>query len=131
MQIYGDIDSVRDVEDCIRATKRYAVRMKKSNHPIQGEEEPTSNFTIDYTVYIADDDTKLMNPNRPFIGEYIKLYNWFISPSIEVHFTYDYRSNSAEIRCKKEDIEELKEVIPGFQSKVSIIKESKNVKIKV
>jgi hypothetical protein len=131
MQIYGNIESIRNVEDCIRATKRYVIKMKKGNHPIQGD-EPTSNFTIDYTVYLTSDESKLMNSNVSLIGEYVKLYNWFISPSVDVHFTYDYRVNSAEIRCKKEDIEKLKDVIPSFNLMITNIKEcEKNVEVKV
>ena len=119
----GNIESVRAVEDCIRATKKYTegIGTMRKKHPIQGEDFPSKVFCKYYEVYPHVD----LEEKRPFsetIGVAFDLW-WRDTPFIDVIFKYDYRSNIATVNIKDgvKAVRELTKEIPNFGEALSAI----------
>jgi hypothetical protein len=117
-EIHSNIASIRELEDCIRSTKRYTkgAFRKQIQHPIQGEELPSKVLTEYYEVYPTLDVDWNM-PARTAID-----WLWGDIKHIDVHFVYDYRYNKAYIKVKdgKDAMEELVKNIPGFKDALDI-----------
>jgi len=108
----GNIACVRDVEDCIRATKKYTkgAFRKEIQHPIQGGEFPSKQITEHYEVY---PDTELswdMSASEAWA------WVWGDVSHIDVVFRYDYQKNWASVTVKagREAVIELARAIPNF-----------------
>ena len=108
----GDIESVRAVEDCIRATKKYTegISTIRKHHPIQGEDFPSRVFVKYYEVYPKTEISWNMPVN--IAADWL----WCDVPCINLTFHYDYRSNEAYVIVKNGDgtVKELMENIPGI-----------------
>lgn len=120
----GNIASVRNLEDCIRATKKYSegVHIMATKHPIQGEEFPSKKFCKYYEFY-PDMEISWDMP----VGRAVE---WlFGNPRvINITFIYDYRMNKAEVQIDGgKDLTELQHVIPGFGNAVMDVIASRGV----
>lgn len=111
-EFIGSILAVREVEDCIRATKKYTkgAFTKSVKHPMQGEEFPSRVLTEYYEVY---PDTELswdMSASEAWA------WVWGDVPHIDVRFHYNYQQNKAMIVIYGGNgvVEELKRAIPQF-----------------
>ena len=115
----GNIVSVRAVEDCIRATKKYTkgVFRKQVQHPIQGEDFPSKVLIEFYEVY---PDVEV-SWNMP-VGKALD-WLWGDVACIDVLFKYDYRVNKAEVVIKDGAVavKKLAEGIPGFSLELAKI----------
>lgn len=91
----GNIISIREIEDCIRATKMYAKKHWPRYKPeaIQGEEFPSSVTTEYYEVY-PDAESGLGNM------DIVTAVFWLAgeTPQYDVVFQYDYRGNKALVK---------------------------------
>ena len=108
---FGDILSIRAVEDSIRVTKRYTegVKTMRAKHPIQGEEFSSKVFCKYYEVYPNVDVSKM---SFGTIIEWLSGYK----THIDVVFSYDYRDNTASVIIEDGIIavRELAKAIPKF-----------------
>lgn len=108
----SDINSLRALEDCIRATKKYTegVMTMRHEHPlIQGEDFPSKVFCKYYEVY-PDVDTSNMSAGT--IVEWLSGYK----KHIDVVFRYDYRYDKAAISIHDgvDAVKQLAQEIPNF-----------------
>ena len=111
-EVYGNIISIRALEDCIRATKKYTegIQTIRKTHPVQGEELPSRVFYKYYEVY-PDMEVGLDMDYRDFAD-----WVWGDTACIDVMFHYDYRVNKASVLVRDGDgvVKKLIESIPGF-----------------
>ena len=120
----GDIESIRAVEDCIRATKKYTkgAFSPPVRHPIQGESFPSKVLSEYYEVYPEMEISWNMPVN--------KAIDWMFSntPCINMVFYYDYRNNSARVTVKDGNgaIKELMDNIPGIKEALGKTEEKSN-----
>lgn len=113
-RIYGTIDSIRNVEDCIRATKKYTkgVFRKSAQHPIQGESSPSRVLTEYYEVYPDVDLSWDMSASEAWA------WIWGDVVHIDVFFHYDYRSGRGhmDVPSGAESMKKLREKIPDLSA---------------
>jgi hypothetical protein len=109
----GNIETIRAVEDCIRATKKYTegISTIRQHHPIQGEDFPSRVFGKYYEVYPKTEISWNMPVNTAVD------WLWCDVPCINLTFHYDYRSNEAYVLVKNGDgvMSELMDNIPGIE----------------
>ena len=114
----GNIVSVRAVEDCIRATKKYTegIGTMRAKAPVQGEDFPSKVFCKYYEVYPHVD----LNKKRSLLDAIGASVEWLsgYSTHIDVVFRYDYRADKASVTIKDgiAAIKELRLEIPGFHN---------------
>lgn len=108
--IEGNIESIRAIEDAIRATKYYTegITTHRAKHPIQGNEIPTRSFTKIYEIYL---DSQYPDMDSPVM----ELIKWTVSRAVIVYFWYDYRSGKAKFKVNPDYIDALCEIIPDFR----------------
>lgn len=108
----GNIESVRAIEDCIRATKKYTegINTMRRHHPIQGEDFSSKAFTKYYEVYPKIEISWNMPVNTAID------WLWCDTPCINLVFYYDYRNNNAYVTVKNGDgaVKELVDNIPNI-----------------
>jgi len=113
----GAIVLVRDVEDCIRATKKYTegVGTVRAKHPVQGEQFPSKKFVKYYEVYPEVEVSWDMSASVAID------WLWGETPCIDVLFRYDYRANRAEVivRDGPVAVAQLAKAIPGFSESLA------------
>lgn len=116
----GNIATVRAVEDCIRATRKYTegIHTIRHQHPIQGEDMPSRTLTKWYEVYPELELSWDMPAGQAFdwlFGDYT---------CIVVKFYYDYKDNRAsfEVRGGDKAIKMLNNSISGFTTVVQRVK---------
>ena len=114
MQLNSDISIIRELEDCIRSTKRYIKLVKSRHEPSQSNGSPILLFTESYLVYTGNESNILFSEKK-ILEAFVKMYNWFMSEAVTIHLTYDYRDDKASVRCSNCDLDSLCEVIPGFK----------------
>jgi len=118
-QFDSNIENIRKVEDCIRATKKYTegIWSKLTKHPIQGAEIPSRTFHKYYEVY-PDNEISWDMP----AGEALD-WLWGEYKRIDVRFRYDYRDNKASIIIINGAgaVEKLAKAIPGFGEALNCI----------
>lgn len=120
-EFIGNIESVRAVEDCIRATKKYTegIGTMRLKHPIQGEDIPSRVFNKYYEVY---PDLKSVSWDMP-AGQAIE---WLSggTPCYDIVFHYDYRSNYASVHIKDGDdaVEKLSAKITGLSQALRAVR---------
>jgi len=108
----GNIEVVRAIEDCIRASKRYTegISTIRQRHPVQGEGFTSKAFSKYYEVYPETEISWNMPANTAL--------DWLFSdtPRVNVVFFYDYRNNSAHVRISDSNnaVDELVKHIPGI-----------------
>lgn len=117
---------VRDLEDTIRATKKYTkgAFSRAVSHPIQGEQFPSKVLTEYYEVY---PDLELGWDMRA--GD-AWAWVWGDVVHIDITFLYDYRDNKAKVTVHggRDAMEKLKEGIPGFRAMLALIDKANNAK---
>lgn len=110
----GNIEVIRAVEDCIRATKKYTegIGTMRRQHPIQGEEFPSKTFVKYYEVY-PDTEISWNMPANVAID-----WLWADTPRIDMMFYYNYRSNEARVVIKNGNgaIQKLIDNIPNLKT---------------
>ena len=115
----GDILSIREVEDCIRATKKYTkgVFRKQVKHPEQGEDFPSRVITEYYEVY--PDIEVEVGWSMPASMAFAWIFG--DTPHIDVWFHYDYRNTEArlEIDGGEKAVAKLMKGIPNLESLLS------------
>ena len=115
----GTIIAVRDVEDSIRATKKYTegISTIRSKHPIQGAEFPSRKFMKYYEVY-PEVDVSWDMPAHIALD-----WLWGETPCIDILFNYDYRANKAEVIIKdgQDAVQQLEKSIPGFSLTIATL----------
>ena len=110
----GDIISVRAVEDCIRASRKYTeclfTKVNKHPEPIQGEGFPSRVLTKNYEVY---PDVEV-GWNMSIIDAAFWLAD--CPGHIDVRFSYSYPLNRARITVYGSGgvVQLLKDCIPGI-----------------
>lgn len=118
----SNIASIRAVEDCIRATKKYTegIGTMRKKHPIQGEDFPSKVFCKYYEVYPKTE----VSWDMP-AGVALDLL-WGEVPRVDVTFRYDYRSNKASVLVQNgtTGLKELTNNIPGFREALATAKEN-------
>jgi len=116
---------VRDLEDTIRATKKYTkgAFSKAISHPIQGEQFPSRVLTEYYEVYPDLEIGWDMRAGDAWA------WVWGDVVHIDITFLYDYRDNKAKVTIHggKDAMEKLKEGIPGFGAMIAMIDKANNV----
>ncbi len=94
----GNIESIRAIEDSIRATKKYTEGLltleKKHPQMIQGEDFPSRVFCKHYEVYPELE----ISWDMP-VGTAVDMM-WGDTTIINIIFKYDYRINKASISIK-------------------------------
>lgn len=92
-EFWGNIVAIREIEDCIRVTKKYTegVRMIRADHPVQGEDFPSKKFCKVYDVFPEMEISADMG-----LGDAIDLL-WGDTPCVPVVFNYDYRDDKASV----------------------------------
>jgi len=115
-EVIGNIQAVRAVEDCIRATKKYSegLFIKKKQHPVQGKEFASKVFCKYYEVY-PEMEVPSWNDK---VG---KVIDWLDTPVITIRFYYDYRTDSAKIIATARDLLQLRRAIPNFKEAIKPI----------
>ena len=107
---------VRDLEDTIRATRKYTqgAFSKAVKHPqkIQGEQFPSRVLTTYYEVYPDLEIGWDMRAGDAWA------WVWGDVVHIDIIFLYDYRENKAKVTIHggEDAMEKLKEGIPGFKA---------------
>ena len=108
-----DILSARELEDCIRATKKYTkgALSRVQQHPIQGAEFPSKVLTEYYEVYPEMElswDMKAVDAWAWVWGDVTR---------IDMAFLYDYRDNKARVTIHggAKAVKALSRGIPGFK----------------
>ena len=113
----GCIMTVRAVEDCIRATKKYTkgAFTRESKHPIQGEDFPSKVLTEYYEVY---PDTEI---SWEMLASDAWAWVWGDTPHIDMRFLYNYNSNKGKIVIFGNNgvVNMLREGIPNFTNAIS------------
>jgi len=121
-EFVGGILAVREVEDTIRATKKYTkgAFSKAAQHPMQGEEFPSRVLTEYYEVY---PDTEL-GWDMPASKGWAWL--WGDTPHIDVLFKYNYQRNKAIVIINGGNgvVDLLEEGIPGFAEALGKVSEN-------
>jgi hypothetical protein len=111
----GDIMSIRAVEDCIRASRKYTeclfTKVNKHPEPIQGEEFPSRVLTKNYEVYpdveagwnMSIIDAAFWLADRP--------------GHIDVRFSYSYTLNRGRVVIYGSDnvVQLLKDSVPNLE----------------
>lgn len=109
----GNILAVREIEDTVRATKKYTkgAFARSIKHPIQGEDFPSKVLTEYYEVY-PDTEISWDMPAGVALD-----WLWGDVLHIDILFQYDYRSNKAAVIIYGNDgvVKELANGVPGFQ----------------
>ena len=129
IELKSNILLVRDLEDTIRATRKYTkgAFSKASKHPqkIQGEQFPSRVLTEYYEVYPDLEIGWDMRAGDAWA------WVWGDVIHIDITFLYDYRDNKAKVTIHggKDALENLKEGIPGFKSKLSEIEKVNKAQI--
>lgn len=115
----GNIESIRAVEDCIRATKKYTegIGTMRAKHPIQGEEFPSKVFCKYYEVY-PEVDVSWDMPAGVALD-----WLWRETPCLDVIFKYDYRVNKASVSVRDgpSAVKELARSIPKFSDMLAVV----------
>ena len=122
VKYYGNVFTIRAIEDCIRATRKYSegIRTKRKHHPhseIQGEDFPTPVFIKYYEVY-PDMEIGWDMQVSDFLD-----WLWQDTLCIDIWFHYDYRCNkgSIEIRDGQEAVKKLEDTIPSFKKSIQVV----------
>lgn len=92
-EFWGNVTVIRDIEDCIRSTKKYTegVKTLHTQHPVQGADFPSRKFCKIYEVYPEMEISSKMGA-----GDAIDLL-WGDTPCVSVIFNYDYRTGKASV----------------------------------
>jgi hypothetical protein len=122
----GDILSMRAVEDCIRATRRYTKgaftreKLRPTVQAIQGDSFPSRVITEYYEVY-PEMDVSWDMPVSDFIE-----WAWGDTPHIDIRFFYNYSANKANmvIHGSNGVLKMLKDGIPGLEDALKIVVDS-------
>lgn len=124
----GNILTVRAVEDCIRATRKYSEGVNSklfSRHPAQGEQFPSRVLTKYYEVApeAKDDEYScwLDKPATIETGATLADWLWGDTPRVDVLFRYNYPTNRAWILIYGGEpaLALLKDKIPGLTTALS------------
>jgi len=123
-EIVSNIESIRRIEDCIRATRKYTegIFTMKKQHPVQGNGFPSKVFCKYYEVYPeaeVPDDTR---PAKEIAKHLKSVVNWLRTPAIALKFFYDYRIDKAKVEIANGDLWKLKRAIPHFTQAIYSIK---------
>ena len=124
-EFVGSILAVREVEDTIRATKKYTkgAFTKPAQHPIQGEDFPSRVLTEYYEVYPDIESTvwdmSIIDAAFWLSGE---------TAHIDVLFKYNYQRNKAIVIVHGSNgvVKLLGEGIPGFEEALGKVQENGN-----
>jgi len=123
-EFVGGILAVREVEDTVRATKRYTKGLfhKPVKHPIQGEDFPSRVMTEHYEYYPHIEPSMDMS----IIDAVLWLADF--EPHIDINFSYNYLRDKAIviIRGSNDVVELLREGIPGFGEALAKVTENGN-----
>ena len=118
-EFVGNIVTIREVEDCIRVTKKYTegIRTIRKTHPVQGEDVPSKVFYKYYEVYPEMEVGWDMDAKDFFD------WLWGDTPHIDLMFHYDYRDNKASLIIVdgNEALKKLNKGIPGFEGVIARI----------
>jgi len=127
-EFVGGIMAVRDVEDTIRATKKYTkgAFSKPAQHPIQGGDFPSRVLTEYYEVYPDMD----IDQRMPIWDAMYAVADWLWgdTPHIDVLFKYNYIRDKAivVIRGGNGVVKLLGDGIPGFEDALAKVVENGN-----
>lgn len=120
---------VRDLEDTIRATRKYTKgafsKANKRPQRIQGEGQfPSRVLTEYYEVYPDLEIGWDMRAGDAWA------WVWGDVVHIDIIFLYDYRENKAKVTIHggKDAMEKLKEGIPGFKAMLAMIDKANDAK---
>lgn len=123
LKINGSIAQIRDIEDTIRATKRYTegLTMRRKDHPKQGDDMPSSAFARTLEVYLDSDFTQFDwdMDIRELIN---KRLEWLKSRATVLRLWYDYPNNRASLHLHSYAVENLCESIPDFEAALYKVK---------
>lgn len=113
------IINIRNIEDCIRATKKYTegIGTMRKQHPIQGTEFPSKVFCKYYEVYPDMNITWDMPAGKA--ADWL----WGETDHYDLIFKYDYRTNTAELTVINGNgaLNKLKQSIPGLKDALAVI----------
>jgi len=122
-EFVGSIATVREVEDCIRATKKYTkgAFRRPVTHPIQGEGFPSRTLTEYYETYPDLELSWDMSASDAWA------WVWGDVAHIDVLFQYDYRANRGKVIVHGNDgvVNILRENIPGFREALARVNNDK------
>ena len=121
----GNINNIRAVEDCIRATKKYTVGIGslRSKHPVQGNGFTSKVFSMHYEVY-PDVNLSWDMPAGKALD-----WLWGEYDCLDVRFTYNYPTNKAwvAIRDGTTGVKVLAKAIPGFSDALARVIASRSL----
>ena len=125
-EFVGSILAVREVEDTIRATKKYTkgAFTRAAQHPIQGEAFPSRVLTEYYEVYPDLD----LEQQRPAWDAMLAFSDWIWgdTPHIDVLFKYNYQRGKAIVIIHGGNgvVKLLGDGIPGFEEALGKVQEN-------
>lgn len=131
-ELFGDILSVRAVEDTVRATHKYTEGIfsrynKKEEKRIQGGDFPSRIVTHYYEVYpdLDLEDEMTMWDALLTTSDFL----WGAIPMVEIIFVYNYVRNRAVVTVRGGNgvMEMLENGIPGWKEKLEEVKEPEEV----
>lgn len=93
IEYVGNILNTRQVEDTVRATKKYTkgAFTRAARHPMQGEDFPSKVLTEYYEIY-PDIELSWDMPARDAWA-----WVWGDTPHIDVRFHYNYTNNEGRV----------------------------------
>jgi len=117
-EIFGNVLSIRNIEDCIRSTRKYtkSVFSQSAQHPVQGMSFPSNTLTERYEVYPS------MEVGWNMLATDAWAWVWGDIEHIDVRFKYHYVQNKAEVIIYggKKSINSLEKGIPGFKEMLAL-----------
>lgn len=117
-EITSDIESIRAIEDAIRATGKYTkmIWSRNGHSDIQGDDFASKVVTENYEVYPELDITE----QRPLWEALLSTSDWLWGDieRIEVRFRYNYTRNRAiaQVRGGNGVLKTLSNGIPGWEA---------------
>lgn len=112
IEYVGNILNTRQVEDTIRATKKYTkgAFTRAAKHPIQGEEFPSKVLTEYYEVYPEME----ISWDMPARDAWALV--WGDTPHIDIRFHYNYMENEGQMVIFGNNgvVNMLRDGIPSF-----------------
>lgn len=121
VEFAGDLSIIRDIEDCIRATRKYTegVLTRRTKHPLPTPGAnlfPSRAFCKYYEVYPELDFEVGWDMDASHLLEWLRQHT-----CIDVNFFYDYRKMRATVRVYggSKAVAALEHMVPGFTDRLA------------
>jgi hypothetical protein len=122
MKITGTIESVKAIEEAIKATKKAKLFYNggKQGKGVLGKEFNSQYYSMIYELY---PDINFTFDSNYTIDDALR---WLVTEGIAIRFLYDYRNNEARIKFNTLKYDKLKLHIPNFDILLGKVRWSNN-----